>query len=268
MPIKTTTVDTRSVGSMQQFFLIFAVLLISLAEARVRVTFNRFRRSYSRDGLKKLKYGHAEYFSFGRFQPPDAIDKAMPRSSSYFKHHTTKDGRDGYYCSTRLGGDWVLAESKQVAKSCNPAEVLAAYLDDENQKKWNEDKVQDIACAILKDMHKYDKERASKTLYIDLLITKELGKYVKVWKIIERDSDHFSLDTERLGDEFTDAQTVREDITNEIHAEREYNKLTRIQQMEVLGYSFKEIGAVVGLNPDYLRNKQGMSARKGSKQHD
>lgn len=131
-----------------------------------------------------------------------------------------------------------------------------------------EDKVQDIVCAILKDMHKYDKERASKTLYIDLLITKELGKYVKVWKIIERDSDHFSLDTERLGDEFTDAQTVREDITNEIHAEREYNKLTRIQQMEVLGYSFKEIGAVVGLNPDYLRNKKGMSARKGSKQHD
>lgn len=144
MPIKTTTVDTRSVGSMQQFFLIFAVLLISLAEARVRVTFNRFRRSYSRDGLKKLKYGHAEYFSFGRFQPPDAIDKAMPRSSSSFKHHTTKDGRDGYYCSTRLGGDWVLAESKQVAKSCNPAEVLAAYLDGSNQKKWNEDKVQDI----------------------------------------------------------------------------------------------------------------------------
>ncbi|KAL9190723.1 hypothetical protein ACHAXT_000429 [Thalassiosira profunda] len=66
------------------------------------------------------------------------------RKSSAFKHHAAKDGREGYYCSTRLGGDWVLAESKQIAKNCHPAEVLAAYLDGANQKKWNEDKVKDI----------------------------------------------------------------------------------------------------------------------------
>ena len=41
-------------------------------------------------------------------------------------------------------GDWVLAESKQIAKNCRPVEVLSAYLDGANQKKWNEDKVQDI----------------------------------------------------------------------------------------------------------------------------
>ena len=49
-----------------------------------------------------------------------------------------------YYTAFSLGGDWVLAESKQVAKDCLPAEVLAAYLDGTNQKKWNEDKVSDV----------------------------------------------------------------------------------------------------------------------------
>mmetsp|Transcript_15606 Transcript_15606/g.32955 ORF Transcript_15606/g.32955 Transcript_15606/m.32955 type:complete len:267 (+) Transcript_15606:25-825(+) len=122
------------------------LLLLISAEARVRITFNRHRRNYERSPLKKLKYGLADEFSFGRFQSPDAIDKAMDgcRPSSSFKHHSAKDGREGFYCSTRLGGDWVLAESKQIAKNCRPAEVLAAYLDGANQKKWNEDKVQDI----------------------------------------------------------------------------------------------------------------------------
>ncbi|KAK1742432.1 hypothetical protein QTG54_006997 [Skeletonema marinoi] len=35
-------------------------------------------------------------------------------------------------------------QSHEVAKDCVPAEVLAAYLDGSNQKKWNEDKVLDI----------------------------------------------------------------------------------------------------------------------------
>ena len=122
------------------------LVLMATAEARVRITFNKYRRNYERSSLKKLKYGHAEEFTFGRFQSPDAIDKAMDgcRSSSSFKHLSSKDGKEGFYCSTRLGGDWVLAESKQIAKNCRPAEVLAAYLDGSNQKKWNEDKVQDI----------------------------------------------------------------------------------------------------------------------------
>ncbi|KAL7535835.1 hypothetical protein ACHAXR_007579 [Thalassiosira sp. AJA248-18] len=127
---------------------IHALLLFSLAtaEAKVRITFNRHRRNYEKSSLKKLKYGHADEFTFGRFHSPDTIDKALDgcRASSAFKHHSGKDGREGFYCSTRLGGDWVLAESKQIARNCRPAEVLAAYLDGANQKKWNEDKVQDI----------------------------------------------------------------------------------------------------------------------------
>ncbi|KAL7496640.1 hypothetical protein ACHAWT_005112 [Skeletonema menzelii] len=128
-------------------------LLISEASANIfsdgndaGVTFNQHRRNYARESLTKLKYGSADTFNFGRFQSPDAVDEAMSdcRSSKSFKHHSSRDGKEGYYCSTRLGGDWVLAESKQVAKNCIPAEVLAAYLDGSNQKKWNEDKVLDI----------------------------------------------------------------------------------------------------------------------------
>jgi hypothetical protein len=125
------------------------VLVLALAapvEATVRITFNKYRRNYESAMLKKLEYGSADDFTFGRFQSSNAIDKAMSncRSSSSFKHHAAKDGRAGYYCSTRLGGDWVLAESKQIAKNCRPSEVLAAYLDVECQKKWNADKVKDI----------------------------------------------------------------------------------------------------------------------------
>jgi len=124
------------------------ILLASVAsvEAGVRITVNKYRRHYERATLKKLSYGHADEFTFGRFQSSDAIGKAMSncRSTSSFRHHSAKDGRDGYYCSTRLGGDWVLAESKQIAKNCRPSEVLAAYLDVACQKKWNADKVKDI----------------------------------------------------------------------------------------------------------------------------
>ncbi|KAL3788312.1 hypothetical protein ACHAW5_003665 [Stephanodiscus triporus] len=127
------------------------ILLGPLAAAEpagvgVRITFNEHRRNYEKAKLTKLKYGQSEEFSFGRFQSPNAIDDAMSscRSSSSFKHHSATDGREGFYCSTRLGGDWVLAESKQIAKNCRPVEVLFAYLDGANQKKWNEDKVQDI----------------------------------------------------------------------------------------------------------------------------
>ena len=109
-------------------FRVATLLLLLIAEASANIfgsgsnasiTFNQYRRSYAREVLKKLNnYGvAADTFTFGRFQSPNAIDKAMSdcRSSKSFKHHSAKDGREGYYCSTRLGGDWVLAESKQVA---------------------------------------------------------------------------------------------------------------------------------------------------------
>jgi hypothetical protein len=127
--------------------LLFAVAVVVKAE--VRVLHNSYRRNYdTTTKLPKLQYGHAKDFTFGRFQSPSAIDDAIStcrgHSSSAFKYYKSNDGREGYYSTTRLGGDWVLAESKQIAKHCTPTDVLAAYLDGMNQKKWNVDKVQDI----------------------------------------------------------------------------------------------------------------------------
>ena len=128
---------------MRLLFLIVALGVISAAESRIRVTFNKARRGFdTRTKLEKIKHGHAEDFTFGRFQSPESIERAMNscRKPSSFRHYI-HGLREGSYCSTKLGGDWVLAESKQIAKSCTPEEVLQAYLDGDNQKRNNPDKV-------------------------------------------------------------------------------------------------------------------------------
>ena len=58
-----------------------------------------------------------------------------------FQWYHGKDGRRGRVCSTKLGGDWVLAESEQVAPSCSCKQVLRAYLDGRLQRRWSADKV-------------------------------------------------------------------------------------------------------------------------------
>jgi len=88
---------------------------------------------------KQIKKGSGQCFSFQRFQSPAAILSAfnsVRSSSSSFKWFERKD-RKGYFSSTKLGGDWVLAESKQVAVDCTTEEVLRVYLSGELQAKWN-----------------------------------------------------------------------------------------------------------------------------------
>ena len=72
------------------------------------------------------------------------------RSPSSFKEHVGTDGRKGFVCSTKLGGDWVLAESEQIAVSCTCEEVLKAYLDGKLQRRWSADKVIDVATSVHK----------------------------------------------------------------------------------------------------------------------
>jgi len=128
---------------MSLLFVLAVLMAISTTESRIQVTFDKYRRGFdSRTKLNKIEHGRAEDFSFGRFQSPESIANAMSscRKSSSFRHYAHGQ-REGTYCSTKLGGDWVLAESKQVAKGCTPEEVLEAYLDGENQKINNPDKV-------------------------------------------------------------------------------------------------------------------------------
>ena len=111
------------------------------------ITHTKHRVRYQSRPLPVLKYGEASQFSFDRFQSASSIENAFAavRSNKSFKHYCGRDGREGYYASTTLGDDWVLAESRQITHECTPKDVLAAYLDGENQKKWNKDKVRNIS---------------------------------------------------------------------------------------------------------------------------
>ena len=123
-----------------------ALLLLMLLAPAGCVMVARQRRDYDKVSTEKLKPGKASEFTFARFQRLDAVKGAFDdcRSPSSFKRHEGKDGRKGYVCSTKLGGDWVLAESEQVAVSCTCEQVLRAYLDGGLQKRWNADKVADV----------------------------------------------------------------------------------------------------------------------------
>ena len=57
--------------------------------------------------------------------------------NSPFKWYQGKDGRKGYVSITKLFGDWVLTESRQVAVKCSTKDVLRAYLSGDLQQQWN-----------------------------------------------------------------------------------------------------------------------------------
>lgn len=105
---------------------------------------------------KELLYGKAADFNFQRYQSPAAIKKALTASrgkeSSSFKRFQGKDGRVGHVSNTKLGGDWVLAESQQVAVSCTTEDVLRAYLSGDLQQRWNAKEV--LECRITKRKNK------------------------------------------------------------------------------------------------------------------
>ena len=96
------------------------------------------RRQYEKPTVERLRHGDAEAFRFDRYQSPAAVKAAFDgcRSRRSFRTHEASDGRRGLVSSTRLGGDWVLAESEQLAPVCTAEEVLRAYLTGSLQKEW------------------------------------------------------------------------------------------------------------------------------------
>mmetsp|Transcript_17788 Transcript_17788/g.20265 ORF Transcript_17788/g.20265 Transcript_17788/m.20265 type:complete len:331 (-) Transcript_17788:166-1158(-) len=87
-----------------------------------------------------LQRGKASEFKLKRFQSPTSIQKALSlcrNQNTAFKYYKGKDGRKGFVSNTKLGGDWVLAESQQVAVQCKTHDVLRAYMSSELQEQWN-----------------------------------------------------------------------------------------------------------------------------------
>ena len=95
-----------------------------------------------------LSGGSWDGFHFGRFQSPEAVQDALSHFRKHkFKHFQGKAGRQGMVTSTKLGGDWVMAESTQTAVGCTSQEVLRAYLSSKLQKTWNPTQV--LECTII-----------------------------------------------------------------------------------------------------------------------
>jgi hypothetical protein len=115
------------------------------------------------------------------------------------------------------------------------------------------DTVQNVVLTILKNIPKYKPEVASKSVYIGLLVMQEVCRPAKANAKLDSSMEQM--------EEWQYETPIEYDMEDKIYAEREFYKLTEIQQMEALGYTFREIGEVVGLSPDYIRNKKGLATR-------
>ena len=142
---------------------------ISVKDNHNAIGIASYRTEYD-DGVKQenLVPHKANEFQFQRFQSPSSIQNALQwkhgnkkekkrkktkpsksdrggntdsSSNNNFTLFQGKDGRKGYISSTKLGGDWVLAQSKQIAKETTAKEVLRAYLNGSLQEQWNEREV-------------------------------------------------------------------------------------------------------------------------------
>jgi len=136
-----------------------------------------YRDDYDDKAVQKpLIYNHADEFKFQRFQSPTSIKKAL-RLSDEKKYYVGKDGRKGYVSSKKLGGDWVLARSEQVAVKTTTRAVLQAYLNGALQEKWNKKEV--LKCIMSCKSYKGQQSSLGKELLSKrrTAIGKNTGKY-------------------------------------------------------------------------------------------
>lgn len=162
----------------QKCFLVILLLKIFWCDATTSnqkvVAITGYREKFDNGKQQKdLTVHDVENFRFERFQSPMTIKKALEtlNRKSPLKWFQGKDGRKGFVSSTKLAGDWVLAESQQVAVKCTAEEVLQAYLSGDLQEQWNEKEV--LECRFHTKTYHNDDENSKKSINDDLL----LGKY-------------------------------------------------------------------------------------------
>ena len=117
-----------------------------------------------------------------------------------------------------------------------------------------EDIVQNVVYTILKNLHKFNPEAASKSTYVSLLVMQEvyrpLSANIKLANSAEQMEPWYDVSFECS-------------METEVYAEREFNKLTEVQQMFAFGYTCKETAAILELSVDYVRNKRTVFQRRG-----
>ena len=156
---------------------LLCVLLFSGSVSGNSIVVAKHRRSYADGTLQQLRYGKGEQFSFSRFHHLEAVKKAFDgvRSPKSFKIFIGKDGRRGSICTTKLGGDWVLAESDQLAPSCTCEQVLKAYLDGQLQKRWSADKIIDVRTSTMRPKGGDPRYRQDLVLHSQRIIRSHTG---------------------------------------------------------------------------------------------
>ena len=173
--LPTTTTTTFQILLFVLFILLVHVQHVQSAPYKrmmtdeVAITGYRDKYDHSRR-QQDLVHDKAHEFSFERFQSPSTIQKALKNTKrkSPFKRHHGKDGRKGHVSNTKLVGDWVLAESKQVAVQCTTKEVLQAYLTGDLQQQWNDKEV--MECSFKKKSFANHSDERGKAKMKDNLI--------------------------------------------------------------------------------------------------
>jgi hypothetical protein len=164
------------------------------------------RRNYDSSSLQpKLHCDNADSFYFARFQSRESIQSALVCSNQKFQKH-----RHGLASCTKLKGDWVLAESKQVAVDCTPEDCLRAYLSGNLQQEWNSDKV--ASCSIQRrrgnDKNDYQQDLV---LHSQRVLTRRTGlmKYSQVVQVDRINGNEYCVSVRLLDQHQQQTATMR-----------------------------------------------------------
>lgn len=96
--------------------------------------------------------------------------------------------------STKLVGDWVLAESQQVAMECTAKEVLEAYLSGDLQQQWNHKEV--LECTFRK-ITRRKKSKSAPAARSNILTEQGVGNFVQ--RLSSKLSSVNKVETETAG---------------------------------------------------------------------
>lgn len=125
-----------------------------------------------------------------------------------------------------------------------------------NDKWWAdyEDLVQDILLRAVKDREQFDEERASLSVWLDFKVRTEL-KFRKVkWERNIEEPMH-----KHHGRTGVVQNTPVDLVEDAVYAREVFDSLTEVQKLYGLGYTYGEIGEMLGYSEAYLRNtKKGL----------
>jgi DNA-directed RNA polymerase specialized sigma24 family protein len=122
-----------------------------------------------------------------------------------------------------------------------------------------EDLVQDILLMTLEKVQYYDPSRGSKNTFIGIMTNQVLSlRSIKTIRGVSGTGQE-EVSTEDIN--IWDIPLSSDNIENNVYVEEVFNSLTLIQQMEAMGYTFKEIEKETGEKARSMNAKKGLASR-------